>query len=125
MEYKVDIKDKEFIRKSDKKQFNKTAIVTFFNKEGKETEKEEYGLIDRNEIYKWIDENKKIDISNCLIKNFSLSEYRKLRELYKEKLIEFKNFYANETFFENGADFSYSNFIGITLFSGAKFIMVL
>lgn len=122
MNYKVEIKDKKFIRKSDKKEFSQTAIITFVDKDGKETEKpEEYGLIDRSEIYNEIENNKEINISNCFVKNFSLSEYRKLRKLDKKNLIKFKNFYANETFFENGADFSYSNFIGITLFSGAKF----
>lgn len=123
MNYKVEIKNKEFIRKSDKKQFNKTAIVTFSDKEGKETEKpEEYGLIDRNDVYKLIDEGKEINLNQCYIKNFSLKEYRRKfnREYIKKdkeaysRITTLKKFFANNSFFDcdDRIDFSRGKFEG-------------
>ncbi|MBM2816823.1 MAG: Ion channel [Ignavibacteria bacterium] len=77
------------------------------------------------EIYCLIDENKDLNLNYCYLEGFSISNYRKSRNLLENALITIKNFSAKNAFFNktnennlkrkvppNNLDMSYINFVG-------------
>lgn len=82
-----------------------------------------FGLVDVEKIYHWLDARRDINLNNCYIKNFSISEYRRTRGMDERARIEVKSFIAENAFFDCDAytDFSYVTFLGNADFSHTVF----
>ena len=99
---------------------NKTAIITLINNNEEIVDKISLGYIDSNLIYAKIDSEEKLDFANCYISDFSLTEYRKSRNIAHDKLILLNEINFENAFFDctqNNSDiidFSFSAFKGIT-----------
>jgi hypothetical protein len=107
----------EIINESfDTGEFNtsKTAVIKFFNKNNRLLYTETFGVVDLHECFSRIKEGKPLNISNCYLHNFSLSDYRDLYGLNKQEMIVVNDITAVNTFFDSDVltDFSYSHFIG-------------
>lgn len=111
--YKVQILKEPFISDIDLK-FTETAKISFFDINNNLIETKKYGIVNLDVIYDKILKQEPIDISRCYIKNFSLSDFRKLNDLPANKKISLIDFTAVDSIFESEKviDFSLSNFIG-------------
>lgn len=94
--------------------FKQTAKITFTDINNNLIEKKNYGVIDTELIYDKITKGEPIDISRCLIRNFSLASYRAKNKLPANQRIDLVNFCASNALFESEktVDFSLGNFIG-------------
>ena len=94
--------------------FEKTVLVNLFNDSGKKIEVLEYAWMDKNEIFRLIENEQDINLNNCYVKDFSLSEYRNSKGLSERSVIKLQSFSARRTFFDcdTEIDFSYSEFDG-------------
>ena len=92
----------------------RTAVIIFRDGNRNVVKKERYGVLESDEIYKKIIAKEEIDISNCYVKNFSLSDCRIKHELSRDEKLTLNNFIAIRTFFEadDTTDFSYAEFNG-------------
>ncbi|MBM77275.1 MAG: hypothetical protein CL846_02220 [Crocinitomicaceae bacterium] len=102
----------------------RTAKISFNDAHNNLIERRKYGVIDKEKLYELINSGKEIDVSNCYVKNFSLSDYKYKYKLSKEQKVDLKNFTAVQSLFESekSVDFSNANFIGEkTDFSGTHF----
>ncbi len=112
-----------------------TAQVDFFDSRGKKINVVEYGYKTREEIFKLI-ESQNLNLNNCYVNNFSLSEYRKVSHLSSNEPVSFVAFSAKNSFFDcdHTTDFSFASFQapkisfesavfgnGLVNFTGAKF----
>ncbi len=90
-----------------------TAVILFRDGNRNVVKKEKYGVLDSKELYKKIVAGEPINISNCYIKNFSLTECRFKHSLSKDDRLKLNQFSAIRTFFEadDTTDFSYCDFI--------------
>ncbi len=121
--YHVNIKDVKFIADNGSTT-PRTAIITFFDAEGKEISSELFGVIDVNVLYDLIKKGKDIIIDNCYISDFSLPDFRRRNNIEKKELIMLKAFSAKNAFFESNIcnDFSYASFSdGDVSFDGTHF----
>jgi len=133
--YRVEIKNVKFIA-DDGRTFHRTAIITLFDKEGEEIGSELFGVLDTAGIFSAIKEEKDLNLDNCYINDFSLSNFRKINGLEKKDPVRINNFSARDAFFEakNATDFSYTLFNdgdisfdgthfakGAVLFTGSEF----
>lgn len=121
--YKVEIKKLKFTT-DDGRVFPKTAIVTLYDDSSNKTGVELFSYIESEKIYKLIDNNEKINLDNCLVRNFSVSVYRTEHGLDKKEYIELKGFSASNSFFDSGfgLDFSFTKFSdGNISFEGSHF----
>jgi len=133
--YKIKVKDTPFTCETGKK-YNNTAAISFLDENKKEVAYTELGFIDKEEIYKLIDQEKPIVLDNCYIENFSLVEYRESRNIEKKTYVKLHQFSAFNTFFDSriATDFSFAEFDneyknfenahflnGSTIFNSAKF----
>ena len=121
--YHVNIKDVKYIA-DDGSISPRTAIVTFYDAEGKEINNELFGVADINGIYDLIKKGKNIVLDNCYISDFSLSAFRRYNNIDKKELVAIKGFSAKNAFFESTIcnDFSYASFAdGEVSFDGAHF----
>ncbi|MBI4646332.1 MAG: two pore domain potassium channel family protein [Bacteroidia bacterium] len=121
--YKVKIKDNRFTT-SDGLVFSSTAAISFYENK-KEIAYIETGYIDTEDIYILLDTRQPVNIDGCYIENFSLSEYRKSRNIDKSAYVKIASFSAVGTFFEsvNLNDFSFAEFNeGDVTFENAHFI---
>ncbi len=121
--YHVNIKDVKYIADNGSTT-PRTAIVTFYDAEGKEINNELFGVADINEIYDLIKKGKDIILDNCYISDFSLSAFRRHNNIDKKEIVNLKDFSAKNAFFESNIcnDFSYSSFPdGEVSFDGAHF----
>lgn len=121
--YQVSIKNVKFIAE-DGSTVPRTAIVTFFDDEGKEMNNELFGAADVNEIYDLIKEGKDIMLDNCYISDLSLSDFRRRNNIEKKEVVTIKSFSAKNAFFESNIcnDFSYVSFSdGDVSFDGTHF----
>ena len=111
--YKVQILKETFISDSDL-EFTETAKIFFYDINNNLIETKKYGIINVDLIYHKILNQEAIDVSRCFIKNFSLSQYRKLNDLPANEKINLLDFTAVDSIFESDKviDFSLSNFIG-------------
>lgn len=103
----------EAIEVENGKTYAKTAIVEKWQL-GNRVASARYGFLESEEIYQAIDKEEKIDLSYCYISDFSLSQYRKSRQLKESDVIDLHTFEAEHAFFDSefGTDLSYSHFIG-------------
>jgi len=87
---------------------------------GKRVKERIYEVINKKELYEDIkkinegseDAPQKIDISNKYIKGFSLRDYKEKNKINWIERVSLKNFCAEATFFDGGADFSIAKFSG-------------
>ena len=63
----------------------RTAVIIFRDGNRNVVKKERYGVLESDEIYKKIIAKEEIDISNCYVKNFSLSDCRIKHELSRDE----------------------------------------
>lgn len=122
--FKIKVLPKEFISKSGR-HYPQTASVSFFGNNKKVNRIVELAYIEPEEVYLRIDRGEEVNLDNCYVPNFSLSDYRKSRQLAEETLVILNDFSAEETFFDSKivSDFSYAHFEGnLVSFDGARFI---
>ncbi len=107
--YKVEILNKEF-RIGKELRSKKIAQVVMFDYHGNKMDTRDYGLIQKEEVYQAISEGKAVDLNNCYVKDFSLSEYRKLNNLNENDVVEISSITAMNAFFDadHKIDFSYA-----------------
>ena len=86
--YTVDTINKPF-ETGDERNFHITARVEMFDFHGKSIDVREYAFIGKEEVYKDIANGKIIDLNNCYVKDFSLSEFRKNQGLPDDAYVEF------------------------------------
>lgn len=107
---------------SDGQHAEKTARVHFYNHLGKKINSTDFALVSRETIYDLIHSRKNIFLNQCYIKDFSLSEYRRIHNLKERSKVHLLNFSADKAFFdcENDIDFSYAEFAGDTISFGSS-----
>ncbi|MCU0472403.1 MAG: potassium channel family protein [Bacteroidales bacterium] len=121
--YRIEINNIKFVA-DDGRTCPRTAIVTFFDHEGKEYDTELFGAVELNWIYDQIKEGKEISLDNFYVSEFSLSAYRRHYNIEKKELIPVKGISAKNAFFESKlcTDFSYASFAdGEVSFEGTHF----
>jgi hypothetical protein len=121
--YRIEVKNVKYIA-DDGRTCPRTAIVTFFDSDGKELDTELFGAIEINTVYDLIKEGKDINIDNFYISEFSLSSYRRHNNIEKKELVPIKGFSARNAFFEAKvcSDFSHAAFAdGEVSFDGTHF----
>lgn len=96
------------------KRYPQTARVSFRDETKNLVRRKKLAVVDIQKLYQAINNGEEIDISECLVHNFSLEEYRSLYGLDKDSWVELKNFKANGSLFEadKEVDFSFAHFIG-------------
>jgi hypothetical protein len=111
--YSIEVIDIPFLL-DDGKELKQTAKITFSDINNNLIEKKDYGVIDVDTIYEKINNGLPIDVSKCLIRNFSLPAYRAKYKLRANEKIELLDFTANNALFESErtVDFSLANFTG-------------
>jgi hypothetical protein len=122
-DYRVEIKSVKFIT-DDGRTFPKTAIVTFFDKQGRDIDTELFGIPDAASIHDAIKEGKDLNLDNCYIPDFSLAAYRQHNNLDKKDHVAITKFSARYAFFESKHcnDFSFAMFSdGDLNFDGTHF----
>lgn len=109
--YKVKIKDTPFKTEAGKKCEN-TAAISFLDENKKEIAYVEIGFVDSEEVYKLIDQEKPINLDECYLENFSLSDYRESRNLEKKSYVKIHGFTAYNAYFDSRVitDFSFAEF---------------
>jgi uncharacterized protein YjbI with pentapeptide repeats len=80
-----------------------------------------FKVIDRKRVYRWIKNEKSIDLRGKYIEGFSLCEYREKKNLGEYDRINLKKFNSEGAFFDGGVDFSHAGFKGKVDFFGATF----
>jgi hypothetical protein len=121
--YVVEIKNVKFIA-DDGRTTSRTAIITFYNERGDEIGTELFGAADMNMISGLIQEGRDLILDNFYIPEFSLSGYRRYKDLDKKEHVQLKGFSARNAFFEAKicTDFAYSSFPdGEISFEGSHF----
>lgn len=91
-----------------------TATVTFYDEHQRKVSRIHLAVVSKETIYDWIKNNQPIHLQACYVKDFSLSEFRKLQNLKEDELVTLHDLKAIHTFFdgESTIDFSYSVFEG-------------
>lgn len=121
--FKVEIKNVKYFAE-DGRVCPRTAIISFYDSTGKEIGNELFGVIEKQDIFKMIEEGKDLILDNLYISDFSLSAYRRIHNLDKKSPVRINNLSAKNSFFEATAatDFSYALFNeGDISFEGAHF----
>lgn len=121
--YKVEIKNVKYFA-NDGRVCPRTAIISLYDSTGKEIGNELFGVIDKQDIYKMIEEGKDLVLDNLYISDFSLSAYRRIHNLDKKAPVRINNLSARDSFFEATAvtDFSHALFNeGDISFEGSHF----
>lgn len=129
--YLVKILDKPFVK--DDCSFAKTAEITFLDSEEKEMEQSLLGYIQTEDVYNKIDLGEDINLDNCYLEGFSLSDYRATRKKNPDESIVLINFSAENSFFDSHEkkthiDFTFSDFQGEVnfrncIFSGSELLL--
>jgi len=122
-DYHVDVKNVKFIA-DDGRTCPRTAIITFYDKEGKVVDTELFGAIETKSLYELVKEGKDIVLDNFYVSDFSLSDFRRHNEVEKKSVVPIKGFSAKNTFFESRIcnDFSHASFSdGDISFDGTHF----
>ena len=111
--YNVEILNEPFTTENGIKH-KQTAKIAFFDINSNLIERKTYGVIDGKSLYPKIKDQVSIDVSNCLIRDFSLAAYRKEFNLSEKTKVDLIDFSANDALFEAEkiVDFSLANFIG-------------
>jgi len=121
--FKVEIRNVKYFAE-DGRVCPRTAIISFYDSKGKEIGNELFGVIEKQDIFKMIEEGKDLILDNLYISDFSLSAYRRIHNLDKKSPVRINNLSAKNSFFEATAatDFSHALFNeGDISFEGAHF----
>ncbi len=97
-QFEVNILDKPFTTDNGV-DYDKTVEITFFNNKGEVEQKECFALLEQEEIYKKIDNQEALILDQCYVTGFSLSEYRKMREIDENQEVKIKGLSAKRAFF--------------------------
>ncbi len=109
--YRVEIKKLKFTTTAGNVLPN-TAIITFYDEQDEKTGMELMGYRENSEWYNLIDAGEPLDLSQCYVRDFSLSDYRSARGLDKKNYVSIPRFTARNAFFEASIlnDFSFADF---------------
>lgn len=80
--YQVKIIDKPFYTEGEVS-YPATAIVSFYDKQGKFLFASDYGYLSINHIYELLDKTGELNLNNCYVHNFSATAYRRTRLIAK------------------------------------------
>lgn len=96
-------------------------IVEFYA--SKKIREKYLAFVEKEVLFKMLDEGKPMNLDNCYVKDFSLKEYRKTRSLEEKSLVDFPALSAKNSFFDCDAftDFSHANFKDTVCFSHSIF----
>lgn len=113
LHFSVEILDALF-HSAERVEFNRTARVSFYNHLGKKISCIDYGYVEAEYVYEQIKAKRNINLNQCYIKNFSLSELRKQLGLKERSKVHLLNFTADKAFFDcdTEVDFSFADFAG-------------
>ena len=111
--YSIEVVDKPFVLENGI-ELEQTAKITFSDINNNLIERKDYGVIDIDNIYESIYNGDSVDVSQCLVRNFSLPSYRVKYKLKANQRIDLIDFTANNALFESDrtVDFSLANFKG-------------
>lgn len=104
--------------------YSKSVMLTFCDQFGKELDNRVLGYLELEEIYDRIDQTNEINLTNCYVKGFSITAFRRTRLLKKNDVVKIKSIQARTAFFESNfdIDFSYMEIDGGGVdFSGTHF----
>ncbi|NOZ45716.1 MAG: two pore domain potassium channel family protein [Chlorobi bacterium] len=90
-------------------EYEKTVEIILYDKHNNEIQRFEKGYMQTAEIYELIANQKDIDVSDCYIKNFSLTAYRRMQLLEKKSTVKIKSFIAINAFFDSEYNIDFSN----------------
>lgn len=109
--FEVNIIQKKFYSDTGKS-YPTTAVITFLNSDNITIQVSEYGYLTTSEIYEQISQTNTIDLSNCYVKNFSITAFRRTQLLNKNDIIKINKIHASKAFFDSNytTDFSFINF---------------
>lgn len=112
LSFKTVIVDKPFNTGS--RTTEQTARVTFIDELEHIQNTKEYGVMPADDVYTMIQNGDDIELNNCYVGNFSLTDLRLKSDLNTMEIIEIRNLSAINTFFEadDTIDFAYSRFTG-------------
>jgi hypothetical protein len=103
---------------------DRIAVMTFFDENNKKVTRLKLKVVRKEEIYKWISDEKNIQLEHAYVKDLSLSEYRSSSGMKEGDYVTIHNFSATHSFFdcEISSDFSFSKFEGVsTIFNNCVF----
>jgi len=111
--HRVEIKNLKFVT-DEGIRFPKTAILTIVVPGHSNPIVELLGHVEFDDICRLIEEGLPINLNNCYINKFSLSDFRKTRKLDPKQSVSIHGFSAKNAFFDSlvPLDFSYAAFIG-------------
>ena len=94
-----------------------TVRIVYTDPEKEKTLEEYYGYAPAEMIYQMIREGRDINLSECFIEKFSLTEYRSLQKLEAKSYVKLGAFSARRSFFNCSSriDFSFAEFSGDTV----------
>jgi len=84
--------------------FDQRVKLDIFDEYGKIVDSKDYGYLPIEDVYDLIEQQKSINLNQCFIYNFSLTAYKRMREMKKTSLIHLYDFSAKDAVF-------YSNFV--------------
>ncbi len=98
------------------KEYSQTARISLRDENKNLLEKRKYGVFDLEVLYETIHKGLDLDISNCLIHNFSIEDYKKRYHIDESIKITIHNINASNSFFEADKLVDFSNVV----FEGKK-----
>ena len=120
---RTQIMEKPFIDESGNS-YPRSVMLFFCDQFGKELDNRVLGYLELEEIYDRIDKTNEISLTNCYVKGFSITVFRRTRLLKKTDVVKIKSIQARNAFFESNfeIDFSYMEMDGGGVdFSGSHF----
>ena len=96
--YKIEVVNKPFTLENGI-ELKQTAKITFTDINNNLIERKDYGVIDIESIYESIHKKDSVDVSQCLVRNFSLPTYRRKYKLRANERIDLIDFTANNALF--------------------------
>ncbi len=116
LSFQVEITKENFTAESGET-FPNTAVVSFVVAGRTKPIIELLGFLEEEDIYKWIDEGKTINLDQCYISRLSLENYRVSRGLDKKSVVVIENFSARNAFFDSHQSFDFTH----SIFKGESF----
>ncbi len=105
-------------------EYPQTAILSILDERNEVESVELMGSVEQEELFRRIDEGRDMVLDHCLVRNFSVSQYRASRGKDRKDPVVLKNFSAVSALFESQreTDFSFVHFEGeSTRFTHAHF----
>lgn len=118
--YQIEILDTPFEFES--RECEKTVLVKTLI-QNQLISKKRFGLVEKETVYQELKNGKEINLSRCYVKDFSITEYKKIVDFEVSTHIDVSNFKAENAFFDCDlrTDFSFINFNRIVNFENATF----